>query len=87
MATKIGSLIGDISINTKRLDRDIRQAQRKLRAFGRSATQTGKQLAIGIGTPMAIIGGGAIKTFQNLEQEMAKVKDISGATAKEVKAV
>lgn len=85
--TKIGSLFADVTLNTKGLDKGIRTAQRKLRLFGRDATQTGKQLMIGIGTPMGIIGGQAINVFQNFEQEMAKVKAISGATASEFKAL
>ena len=85
--TKIGSLFADVTLNTKGLDKGIRTAQRKLRLFGRDATQTGKQLMVGIGTPMAIIGGQAVNVFQNFEQEMAKVKAISGATASEFKAL
>tara|TARA_R100000773_G_scaffold18445_1_gene16694 strand:- start:6784 stop:9300 length:2517 start_codon:yes stop_codon:yes gene_type:complete len=81
--TKIGSLFADVTLNTKGLDKGIRTAQRKLRLFGRDATQTGKQLMLGIGTPMAFIGGQAINVFQNFEQEMQKVKAISGATSKE----
>ena len=60
---KIGSLFADISINTKSLDKSIRVAQRKLRLFGRDATQTGKQLMLGIGAPLSVIGGTAMKTF------------------------
>lgn len=85
--TKIGSLFADVTLNTKGLDKGIRTAQRKLRLFGRDATQTGKQLMLGIGTPMGIIGGQAVNVFQNFEQEMAKVKAISGATASEFKAL
>ena len=57
MATKIGSLFGDITLNTKQLDKDIRKANRKLKAFGRSATQAGKSMALGFGTPVAVFGG------------------------------
>ena len=85
MATKIGSLFGDITLNTKQLDKDIRKANRKLKAFGRSATQAGKSMALGFGTPVAVFGGTALNVFQNFEQEMAKVKAISGATAEEFK--
>ena len=83
MATKIGSLFGDITINTKQLDKDLRRVNRKLKSFGRSASQAGKSMALGFGTPVAIMGGTAVKVFQNFEQEMAKVKAISGATASE----
>ena len=85
--TKIGSLFADVTLNTKGLDKGIRTAQRKLRFFGRDATMTGKQLMLGIGTPLGIIGGQAVNVFQNFEQEMAKVKAISGATSTEFKAL
>ena len=83
MATKIGSLFGSITLNTKQLDKDLRKVNRKLKSFGRSATQAGKSMALGFGTPVAVMGGSALKVFQNFEQEMAKVKAISGATASE----
>jgi hypothetical protein len=83
--TKIGSLFADVTLNTKGLDKGIRTAQRKLRLFGRDATMTGKQLMLGIGTPLGIIGGQAVNVFQNFQQEMAKVKAISGASASEFK--
>lgn len=85
--TKIGSLFGDITINTKKLDRDLRKAKRKLTAFGKTASGLGKQMALGIGAPMALFGGRAVAVFANFEQEMAKVKAISGATAEEFKAL
>ena len=63
--TKIGSLFGDITINTKKLDRDLNKAKRKLRNFGKSASAVGKGMAVGFGAPLALFGGQAVRVFQN----------------------
>ena len=87
MAVKIGSLFGDVTLSTKNLDKGIRQANKKLRAFGRTSSGLGKQIAVGIGAPLSLVGGMAVKTFAGFEQSMAKVKAVSGATADEFNAL
>mgnify|MGYP003110629488 CR=1 FL=1 len=80
MAVKIGSLFGEVVIDTRKMEKGLKRANRKLRAFGRQASAAGKAMSVGVGAPLAGIGVVATKTFASFEQEMAKVKAISGAT-------
>ena len=83
MATKIGSLFGEVLLDTRKMERSLKRAQRKLTRFGRNASAAGKSLAVGFGAPLAGMSVLAIKTFADFEQEMAKVKAVSGATNEE----
>lgn len=83
MATKIGSLFGDVSIRTQGLEKGIKKANRMLYKFGRSAQGAGKNITAGVGLPVTAVGVTAFNTFRNFQQEMAKVEAISGATGEE----
>lgn len=53
--------------------------------FGRKMQQTGKNLSTKLTAPLAAIGAVSFNVFKSFEQEMSKVKAVSGATAEEFK--
>lgn len=77
----------DISIrfgsNLKEFSTQMENAQREMKKFGREMTKTGKALSIGLTAPIAALGAQSFKVFMDFEDQMAKVKAISGATAVE----
>ena len=58
----------------------IQNANRKIKKMGRDMTRTGQKLTVGLTAPLTGIGLVASNAFSSLEQEMAKVRAISGAT-------
>lgn len=72
---------------TKRFGKSTVNLNRKLKKLGGSMTKMGKSMSMSLTAPLAAMGGLAVKTFADFEQEMAKVKAVSGATGKEFKAL
>lgn len=58
---------------------------RGLRKTAGQFKQIGKEMAMNITAPLALMGGLAVKTFADFEQSMAKVNAVSGATATQFK--
>ena len=58
---------------------------RGLRKTAGQFKQIGKEMAMNITAPLAVMGGLAVKTFADFEQSMAKVNAVSGATATQFK--
>ena len=83
MAVNIGSLFGEVVIDTRKMEKGLKKARRNLANFGRSASGAGRSIASGIVAPIAGLGVITAKTFANFEQEMQKVKAVSGATDNE----
>lgn len=55
--------------------------------MGRKMQQTGKNLSMKLTAPLAAVGAIAFNVFKGFEQEMSKVKAVSGATAEEFEAL
>jgi len=55
--------------------------------MGRKMQQTGKNLSMRLTAPLAAVGAIAFNVFKGFEQEMSKVKAVSGATAEEFEAL
>lgn len=58
---------------------------RKLKKLGKSFASAGRQMSASLTLPIVAVGGLAVKTFADFEQEMAKVAAVSGATGAEFK--
>ena len=76
MATKIGSLFGDVSLRTAQLDKDVAKVGRKLRKLGNSMTSLGKSLSLKVTAPLVGIGIAATKTFADFEKGMNEVRSL-----------
>ena len=81
--TKIGSLFASIALDTRGLRTGINKATRMLSGFGSNLQTVGRNIGMGIGVPLTALGATSVKTFAGFEQSMAKVRAVSGATAKE----
>jgi len=68
--------------STSRFQRSTKNIERRLAKIGKQMTKVGKQMSIAVSAPLALLGGLAVKTFADFEQEMAKVQAVSGATGK-----
>lgn len=96
MAARVGMLNAILSANTSQFKAGMKEASasaknfaksieaqnRKLKKLGKQLTKTGKEISLKLSLPIAALGVLATKTFAGFEQEMAKVKAISGATGK-----
>ncbi|HEM3176507.1 TPA: phage tail tape measure protein, partial [Streptococcus suis] len=59
------------------------QVGKKLQSVGSNVTDVGKKLTIGVTTPIIGVGTAAVSTAASFEQQMNRVKAISGATGSE----
>ena len=63
MATKIGSLFGDVSLRTAKLDKDIAAVGRKMRKMGSGMKAVGRDLTTKLTAPLLGIGAAALVSF------------------------
>lgn len=70
-----------VAANIKGLEKGLGKASGSLRNFASKAARTGSLLSFGVTTPLAALGKQAFDTFSTFENEMTKVKTITGATA------
>lgn len=68
-----------MGLRSTALERGLKQAQKRLQAFGSSVQSIGSQM-VRIGGMAAIPFAASAKVFAGFEQQMARVKAISGAT-------
>lgn len=80
MAGEIGRLVAIIDGDLSGLVRALGDAQKVLKTAGRAMTQVGKELSIGITTPIVAIGGLAIKASMDFETAFAGVRKTVDAT-------
>ena len=76
MATKIGSLFGDVSLRTANLDKNIAAVGKKLKKLGKSMSSVGKNLSMTLTAPIAALGVASLKTFGDFEKGMNEVKSL-----------
>ena len=76
MATKIGSLFGDVSLRTAQLDKDIAKVGKKLKKLGGSMTSMGKSISTKLTAPIAALGVAALVSFGNFEKGMNEVRSL-----------
>lgn len=69
----------------KEFSSQMQNANRSIKSMSNSMKKTGASLTAGLTLPLVGLGALALKTFSDFEQEMAKVKAISGATSDEFK--
>lgn len=69
----------------KQFSSQMQNANRSLEKTGAQLRKTGASLTAGLTLPLVGLGALGVKTFAEFEQEMAKVKAISGATADQFK--
>lgn len=76
MATKIGSLFGDVSLRTASLDKDIAKVGKKLKKMGAGMTSLGKNLSAKVTAPIVGIGVASLKAFGDFEKGMNEVRSL-----------
>jgi TP901 family phage tail tape measure protein len=76
MATKIGSLFGDVTLSTKALDKSIASVGRKLAKAGKSISAAGKQMSAKVTAPILAIGAAALFSFGQFQQGMDEVRSL-----------
>ena len=85
--SSLGNLVVNIGANTQELNKALGQVQREIRTTTGNIQNLGKQMSMAFTAPLALIGGSAFNTFQKFEQQMAKVRAVSGATSTEFAAL
>ncbi len=78
ISVNIGAHIVNFLTKMQRIDRKLKQVSRKFKKFGKTMSRS-------VSLPIAALGGLAVRSFARLEQSMAKVQAVSGATGKELK--
>ena len=84
MATKIGSLFGDVSLRTAQLDKDISSVGNKLKSLGSDFTSLGKTLSLKLTAPLAALGATSIKAFAEQERAEQSLKAALQSSGREV---
>ena len=80
---KLGDLVVRIGADTRDLNKSLGKVQRNMRSMTSNFTKLGRSMTKSFTLPLALIGGASLKVAVDFEASMAKVKAVSGATAKE----
>mgnify|MGYP000011530113 FL=1 len=80
---KLGDLVAVIGANISGFNQALGDVERNTRRMTGNIQQLGKKMSMALTGPLALIGTQSFKTFAAFEQQMAKVKAVSGATASE----
>jgi len=84
MATKIGSLFGDISLRTANLDKGIASIGKKLKKLGGEFDKLGKSLTLKLTAPILGFGALSVKAFVEQEKAEASLRAALAASGQEV---
>lgn len=80
----IGKLTVMFGADFKGFDKSMKQAQKKLSKWSRSANQIGNQLTQNLTFPILAIGAGAVKFASDFEESLNKVRVSFGSSSKSV---
>lgn len=86
MAT-IASLVVRIGADISNFEQNMTQMQRSMRIVGDKLTSVGKTMTASVTAPLAGLGIAAVVTGAKFDEQMSKVKAITGATGKEFDAL
>lgn len=81
---RLGDLVVAIGANTKNLDKELGKAMRKVKSFGKSTKQLGKDLSMNVTAPIAALGFTAVRAFQEQAKAIAQVEAGLQSTAGQV---
>ncbi len=81
-AIRAGKAFVELFLDDSKLVRGLRRAQAKLKAFGKSVQQIGRQL-LSVGSLAAVPFALSAKTFAGFEAQMARVKALTGASGEQ----
>tara|TARA_B100001971_G_scaffold213881_1_gene248695 strand:+ start:3891 stop:5339 length:1449 start_codon:yes stop_codon:yes gene_type:complete len=84
MATKIGSLFGDVSLRTTDFNKGVKSIQKNLATLGKSMTNTGKSLSGKVTAPLAAFGALSVNAFNKQIEAEAGLKAALGESGQEV---
>ena len=71
---RLSDLVVAIGANTKSLDKELGKAMRKVKSFGKSTKQLGKDLSMNVTAPIAALGFTAVRAFQEQAKTIAQVE-------------
>ena len=80
-------LFATIRLDDSAYNRNLTNAEQRLKGFGRQAQQVGTQISTRISAPIAAIGGGIIATATQFQASMNRVQGITQATGDEFDAL
>ncbi|RLA58678.1 MAG: hypothetical protein DRR04_10405 [Gammaproteobacteria bacterium] len=86
MATNVGSIYYDLSLDTKKFDKQAQSIRSKAQGIGKNMTSVGKKMSLGLTLTIVAFGALAIKSASNLEETINKVDVAFGKSAEKVKA-
>jgi len=81
---RLSDLVVAIGGNTKNLDKELGKAMRKVKSFGKSTKQLGKDLSMNVTAPIAALGFTAVRAFQEQAKAIAQVEAGLQSTAGQV---
>lgn len=85
ITSKFRSDFSKAQASVNRFRTSMVNVNRQLKRVGKQMSKVGKQMSASLTLPIVAAGALAVKTFAEFEQEMAKVKAVSGATGEEFK--
>lgn len=84
MATKIGSLFGDVTLRTAGMDKSIASIGKKMDKMGKQFTALGKSLSLKLTAPILAFGALSVKAFAKQEKAEAALRAALQASGQEV---
>src|SRR5690606_3805082 len=79
----IANLVVRIGADISNFEQNMTQMQRSMRTVGDKLTSVGKTMTASVTAPLAGLGIAAVATGAKFDEQMSKVKAITGATGKE----
>ena len=83
----LSSLNFRLTANISPFRKGLNKAERAMDKAGRKMQQFGKNMSMKVTAPIVALGAVSFNVFKGFEEEMSKVKAVSGATAEEFKSL